>query len=189
VEFKIAPMLGGVFGRTNGIAPGCEVSVRYCKKVEASISNEYVFDTRTKLRNFYYAWPQLTYSPVDWFHVGAVAQRIAAYHTLLSIQRVLVGVSHNRWELITCVFDPGSTAVILVLEWGVTFCGVYLLLTIPAPRKGQKLMVTPSLPQESPDFSSARRTLHQLVRRAHLSGSTLEQMDRRATLLSSPRCL
>jgi hypothetical protein len=82
--------------------------------------------------------------------------------------------------LITCVFDPGSTAVILVLEWGVTFCGVYLLLTIPAPRKGQKLMVTPSLPQESPDFSSARRTLHQLVRRAHLSGPTLEQMDRRA---------
>jgi hypothetical protein len=28
-EFDITPMLGGVFGRTNGIAPGCEVSLRY----------------------------------------------------------------------------------------------------------------------------------------------------------------
>jgi hypothetical protein len=38
-------MLGGVFGRTKGIAPGCEVSLRYRKKVEAWINNEYIFDT------------------------------------------------------------------------------------------------------------------------------------------------
>jgi hypothetical protein len=120
-EFKITPMLGGVFGRSNGIAPGCEVSVSYRKKVEASISNQYVF-MRTKLETFYYAWPQLTYSPVAWFHVGAVAPHIAAYHTLLSIQRgFLVGVSHDRWKLTTYVFDPGSTGMIAVLEWGVSF--------------------------------------------------------------------
>ena len=32
-EFDITPMLGGVFGRTNGIAPGCEALLSYRKKV------------------------------------------------------------------------------------------------------------------------------------------------------------
>ena len=121
-EFDITPMLGGVFGRTNGIALGCEVLLSYRKKVEASINNEYVFDTTSKLGNFYYSWPQLTYSPVDWFHVGAVAQRTAAYKTPFSIQRgFLVGFSHKKWELTTYVFDPGTTATTAVLEWGVSF--------------------------------------------------------------------
>ena len=62
-EFDLTPMIGGVFGRTNGIALGTEVSLNYRKKIEASITNEYVFDTTSKSGNFYYAWPQLTYSP------------------------------------------------------------------------------------------------------------------------------
>jgi hypothetical protein len=121
-ELDITPMLGGVFGRTDGVAPGCEVSLSYRKKVEASISNEYVFDTTRKSGNFYYSWPQLTYSPVDWFHVGAVAQHTAAYQTSLSIQRgFLVGFSRRKWELTTYVFDPGTSGTIVVLESGVSF--------------------------------------------------------------------
>lgn len=121
-EFDITPMLGGVFGRTNGIAPGYEVSLRYRKKVEASINNEYVFDMTGKSGNFYYSWPQVTYSPLDWLHVGAVAQHTAAYHTAISVQRgFLVGFSHRKWELSTYVFDPGTTATIVVLELGLSF--------------------------------------------------------------------
>ena len=52
----VTPMIGGVFGRTTGIAPGCEASLTY-KKVQLSISNEYVFDTTHKSGNFYYSWP------------------------------------------------------------------------------------------------------------------------------------
>ena len=77
---NITPMIGGVFGRTNGIAPGCEASLTY-KKVALSISNEYVFDTGGRSGNFYYSWPQLTYSPLEWFRVGLVAQRTKAFHT------------------------------------------------------------------------------------------------------------
>jgi hypothetical protein len=107
-KLDITPMLGGVFGRNNGIAPGCEVSLGYRKKVEASINNEYVFDTTSKSGNFYYSWPQVTYSPMDWFHVGAVAQHTVAYQTSLSIQRgFLVGFSRQKWELTTYVFNPG----------------------------------------------------------------------------------
>src|SRR5262249_1563337 len=86
-ELDITPMLGGVFGRTNGIAPGCEAVLSYRKKVQVSIDNEYVFDTTSKSGDFYYSWPQLTYSPADWLHMGAVAQHTKAYQTPLSIQR------------------------------------------------------------------------------------------------------
>jgi hypothetical protein len=118
---SVTPMIGGVFGRTNGIAPGCEASLTY-KKIEASISNEYVFDTTSKSGNFYYAWPQLTYSPVEWLHVGAVAQHTKAFHTAFNIQRgFLVGFSHKKWEFTTYVFNPGSAGTTVVLEAGVSF--------------------------------------------------------------------
>jgi hypothetical protein len=118
---NVTPMIGGIFGRTNGIAPGCEASLTY-KKIEASISNEYVFDTTSKAGNFYYSWPQLTYSPVEWFHVGAVAQHTKAYHTAFSVQRgFLVGFSHKQLEFTTYVFNPGTATVTAVLEVGVSF--------------------------------------------------------------------
>src|SRR5271157_5841458 len=47
----ITPMIGGVFGRTTGIAPGLEASLTY-KKIALSITNEYVFDTTRKSGNF-----------------------------------------------------------------------------------------------------------------------------------------
>lgn len=121
VELNITPMIGGVFGRTNGIAPGLEASLSY-KKVELSISNEYVFDTTDQSESFYYSWPQLTYSPVDWLRVGAVAQHSKTYHTAVDIQRgFLVGVSHKKWEFTTYVFNPGFTDPTVVLEGGISF--------------------------------------------------------------------
>jgi hypothetical protein len=117
----VTPMIGGVFGRANGIAPGCEASLTY-KKIELSISNEYVFDTTHKSGNFYYSWPQLTYSPMDWFRVGLVAQRTKAFHTSLDTQRgFLVGVSHKKWEFTTYIFNAGFTDPTVVLEAGVSF--------------------------------------------------------------------
>ncbi len=117
----VTPMIGGVFGRTTGIAPGCEASLTY-KKVQLSISNEYVFDTTHKSGNFYYAWPELTYSPLSWFRVGLVAERIKAFHTSLDVQRgFLVGVSHKKWEFTTYVFNPGFTDPTVVLEVGASF--------------------------------------------------------------------
>jgi len=117
----VTPMIGGVFGRTTGIAPGCEASLTY-KKIELAISNEYVFDTTHKSGDFYYAWPELTYSPLNWFRVGLVAQHTKAFHSSLDVQRgFLVGVSHNRWEFTTYVFNPGFTEPSVTLEVGVNF--------------------------------------------------------------------
>ncbi len=117
----VTPMIGGVFGRTTGIAPGCEASLAY-KTIELAISNEYVFDTTHKSGNFYYAWPELTYSPLNWFRVGLVAQHTKAFHSSLDVQRgFLVGVSHKKWEFTSYVFNLGFTDPTVVLEMGVNF--------------------------------------------------------------------
>lgn len=119
--FAITPMIGDVFGRTNGIAPGCEASLTY-KQLELSVSNEYVFDTSRKSGNFYYAWPQLTYTPVDWLRVGLVAQHTKVFQTKLDIQRgLLVGFSHKKIEFTTYIFNAGFTDPTIVYEVGFSF--------------------------------------------------------------------
>jgi hypothetical protein len=117
----VTPIIGGVFGRTTGIAPGCEASLAY-RKIELSISNEYVFDTGDSSGSFYYSWPQLTYSPIDWLRVGLVAQHSKAFHTSLDIQRgFFVGVSHKKVDFTTYIFNAGWTDPTVVLEVGVSF--------------------------------------------------------------------
>jgi hypothetical protein len=117
----VTPMLGGVFGNTTGITPGCEASLTYKKKIRLSISNEYVFAT-DKSASFYYSWPELTYSPVDWFRLGVVAQHTKAFQTSIDVQRgFLVGISHKQVEFTTYVFNAGWTEPTVVLEFGVSF--------------------------------------------------------------------
>lgn len=125
-QFEVTPMIGGVFGRANGIAPGCEASVSW-KILELSIDNEYVFDTSSKAENFYYSWPQLTVAPVDWFRFGYVAQHTKVFQTKLDIQQgFFVGFHHKlrdrkKIEFTTYVFDPGSSSTAVTLEAGVSF--------------------------------------------------------------------
>jgi len=121
LALKVTPMIGGVFGRTTGIAPGCEASLTY-KKVQLGVSNEYVFDTSRQSGSFYYSWPELTYSPRGWLRIGLVAQRTKAYHTQLDTQRgFLAGVSYKSIEFTTYVFNAGWTEPTVVLEMGFSF--------------------------------------------------------------------
>lgn len=119
--FAITPMIGGVFGRTTGIAPGCESSLTY-KKVSLSISNEYVFDTGSKSGNFYYSWPELTYTPLSWLKMGGVAEHTKLFQTKLDVQRgFLVGLSHKQLEFTTYIFNAGFTDPTVVYEVGFKF--------------------------------------------------------------------
>lgn len=121
LAFEVTPMIGGVFGQTSGMAPGCEASLIY-KQLTLSISNEYVFDMTNSARNFYYSWPEATYSPTEWLRVGLVAQRTKAFHTRLDTQRgFLVGFSHRRADFTVYVFNPGWEDPSVVLEVGWSF--------------------------------------------------------------------
>jgi hypothetical protein len=120
-QFELTPMIGGVFGRTNGIAPGCEASLTW-KNLALSLDNEYVFDTTSKAGNFYYAWPQLTYTPLGWLKLGLVAQHTKTFQTPLDVQRgFFLGFKHKKLEFTTYVFNPGITDTSVVLEVGASF--------------------------------------------------------------------
>jgi hypothetical protein len=121
LTLKVTPIVGVVFGRTAGIAPGCEASLSY-KKIALSISNEYVFDLRQKSGNFYYNWPQLTYSPTKWLSVGLVAQRTKPFKTKLDTQRgFFLGFSHKKASFTAYIFNVGRTDPSAVLEAGWNF--------------------------------------------------------------------
>ena len=120
-QFAVTPMIGGVFGRTNGIAPGCEASLTW-KKLEFAINNEYVFDTTSKSGNFYYNWPQFTYSPLQWLQLGLVAQRNKTFQTKLDVQRgFFVGLLYKKFGFTTYVFNAGWTDPTVVLGLDTSF--------------------------------------------------------------------
>lgn len=115
------PMIGGVFGNVNGIAPGLEVTMTY-RKLQFYSANEYIFDTDTKAGNFFYTWTQLTYSPVKWFTAGYVMQRTRAYQTQLDIQRgLLIGFTVKKLTFTTQIFNIGETDPTTVLSLGYSF--------------------------------------------------------------------
>jgi hypothetical protein len=117
----VTPMIGGIFGNVNGIAPGLEFTGTY-KKLELYSANEYIFDTTAKAGNFFYTWTQLTYSPLRWFTVGYVMQRTRAYQTPLDIQRgFLVGFTHKKASFTTQIFNAGQADPTIVLSLGYNF--------------------------------------------------------------------
>lgn len=121
VQFEATWMLGGVFGDTRGIAPGCEITVAY-KKLEFYTEGEYLFDSDDESGDFLYFWSELAYHPAEWFRVGLASQRTRAYETELAVQRgVLIGFSHKSWSLSTYVFNLGWTDPTYVVSLGVEF--------------------------------------------------------------------
>ena len=109
LAWEITPMLGGVFGDLNGIAPGYEGSVSWWK-LELYSEGEYVFDTGDSPESFFYNWSELTLAPVDWFRFGLVTQRTRVYKTDREIQRgLLVGFSWKKVDLTTYVFNPDES--------------------------------------------------------------------------------
>lgn len=121
VVLQATPMIGGVFGRTTGIAPGYLASLSW-RKLELSTEGEFVFDTRNSSRSFFYSWMELSYSPLRWWRAGIVAQRTKAYNTGLDIQRgILVGLSHKRFDFTTYVFNAGWTTPTVVQSVAYSF--------------------------------------------------------------------
>lgn len=121
VAWELAPMLGGVFGDTTGVAPGYKGSLSWWK-LELYSEGEYVFDTGDSSESFFYNWSELTIAPWDWLRLGLVAQRTQVYETDRDIQRgVLVGCSFKRVDLATYVFDPDESHPAVVVAVGFSF--------------------------------------------------------------------
>jgi hypothetical protein len=120
VTWELTPMLGGVFGQTDGVAPGYRGSVGWWK-LEFSSEGEYVFDAAESTDNFFYNWSELAIVPRDWFRVGVVTQRTRAYQSPREIQRgLLVGFSVKSLDMTAYLFNPddGKPSVVLAAVVG-----------------------------------------------------------------------
>ena len=121
VSLELTPMLGGVFGDTTGIAPGCKASLAW-RRLAIYSEGEYVFDTGAREDSFFYNWSELTAAPAEWLRLGLVTQRTRAYQSEREIERgVLVGFSHGNLELTGYLLDPDLDHPTAVLAIGVTF--------------------------------------------------------------------
>ncbi len=121
LELKLTPMIGGVFGEMNAVAPGYLVTFDY-RRFAFFSQGEFVLDRHDWSNSFFYTWSELSYSPKEWFRFGIVAQRTKAYQTKLDIQRgFLAGLSYTRLDFTTYVFNLGWTDPTLVFSLGVRF--------------------------------------------------------------------
>jgi hypothetical protein len=121
IKLDITPMLGGVFGKTAGVAPGLRGSLRWWR-LELYGEGEYVFNTRERADSFFYLWSELTLSPVDWLRVGSVVQRTRVDENELDIQRgFLIGLSYKRVEFTAHVFNPNKNKPTYVMAVSVGF--------------------------------------------------------------------
>jgi hypothetical protein len=95
-RYIITPMVGGIIGNLNGVAPGLEITFGFYG-FEFYSESEYVFNLDSKENNFYYNWTDFSYSPLDWMWFGVSIQRTRLYQTNLDIQRGLLIGGGYKW--------------------------------------------------------------------------------------------
>jgi hypothetical protein len=86
LTYELTPMLGAVFGDTQGIAPGLEASLAY-GVVDFYIEAEYLYDFDNHEDSYTYAWSELGVTPLEWLRFGLVGQRTRVYRGDRDIQR------------------------------------------------------------------------------------------------------
>jgi hypothetical protein len=72
---KLTPMVGGVFGNTNGVAPGLEVEAKW-GRFSYWLEAEYLLDLSDSAASYLYTWSEGYVSVVPWLWAGASVQRL-----------------------------------------------------------------------------------------------------------------
>jgi len=120
-EYFITPMVGGAFGRTNGIATGLEFTLGYAG-FELYSESEYLFDFESSENNFFYSWTDLTYSPIDWLWFGISGQRTRLYQTEVEIDRGLIlGAAYRNFEISGYFYNPFTDDVVFMMALSTEF--------------------------------------------------------------------
>ena len=121
LSWELTPMLGGVFGATNGTAPGFKGSLTWWK-LDFYTEGEYVFDAGDSSDSYFYNWSELGVTPVDGLRCGMVTQRTRVYEMGRYIQRgPFVGVAYRSLEATAYLLDADRGKPIVVVaatvEW------------------------------------------------------------------------
>ena len=121
LTWEFTPMLGGVFGDTDGVAPGYKGSLSWWK-LELYSEGEYVFDAGDSSDSFFYNWSELTLAPVEWFRVRpghAADARLPdrSRHPARPARRLHL----QEPRATTYVFNPDDSEPIVVLSVAFSF--------------------------------------------------------------------
>lgn len=121
VSLEVVPMAGVVVGRTDGLAPGLELTVSW-RRFELYAESEYVFDLDSSENDFFYIWSELGWQAWPWLRFGATAQHTRVRGGTVDAEPgVFVGLSRGPVELLVYRFDPEEGAPYLVVSLGVEF--------------------------------------------------------------------
>ena len=122
-KFKIGatPMMGIVFGNTNGIAPGLELDATF-KRFGFYSETEYVINFSGKENNFLYTWGELSFKPLEALSVGFCYQRTLLYQTDLEVQRgIMTKYFARNFNIGAYYFNPFSNDDLLTISLSVDF--------------------------------------------------------------------
>ncbi len=121
LKLEATPMLGLVFGQTDGIAPGIEFTLSY-KKFYLYHETEYLFNFEDRYSNYYYQWSELGYSPTDWLNFGLTAQKTRVFQSSRDVQKGLfAGGIYRSLYLTGYYFNPFDDDRLFVLTLGLNF--------------------------------------------------------------------
>ena len=119
--FGATPMMGIVFGNTNGIAPALELDATFKRFVFYS-ETEYVLNFSGKENNFLYTWGELSFKPLEALSVGFCYQRTLLYQTDLEVQRGIMAKYFGRnFNIGAYYFNPFSSDDLLTISLSIDF--------------------------------------------------------------------
>lgn len=121
LSWSLTPMVGLVFGNTDGIAPGLLTSLAW-KKLDFYSESEYVIDFAGKENNFFYTWTELAITPFNNFRTGISANRTRLYQSDLEVQKGIF-TQYSFWKLTTGLhyFNPFSDDYFLIATLSIEF--------------------------------------------------------------------
>jgi len=119
--FGATPMIGMVFGNTNGFGGGLELDANY-GIFDFYSETEYIIDFSGSENNFLYTWGELGVSPFDRFRTGISYQRTKLYQSQFDVQRGLFA-EYQIWKFTigAYYFDPFSDSQYAIVSLSFDF--------------------------------------------------------------------
>ncbi len=121
VKFVVVPMVGGVVGNVDGMAPGLELEIMY-KKFDFYSESEHVFDFNTKENNFFYMYSELAFRPVQPIRTGIMTQRTRLFESERELQRgIFAEYYFGRFRVGAFYFSPFASGQYWIASASVDF--------------------------------------------------------------------
>jgi hypothetical protein len=109
LTFTMTPMVGAVFGKLNGVAPGLEWALAW-GPLELYSDSEVVIDFADVEQSYFYAWSELSIRPLEWLRAGLALQRTRVHAEPRAVSwGPVIGFSVWKVEVDTYWFNPGQT--------------------------------------------------------------------------------